>query len=29
MRPADLAAARAPFAVYEGDALTLFNVYRT
>ncbi len=28
LRPADLQAARAPFAVYEGDALTLLNVQR-
>ena len=28
LRPADLVVARAPFAVYEGDALTLLNVYR-
>ena len=28
LRPADLAAARAPFAVYEGDAITLLNVHR-
>ena len=27
-RPADLAASRAPFAVYEGDAMTLLNVHR-
>ena len=26
LKPADLAVARAPFAVYEGDALTLLNV---
>ncbi|KAL1511890.1 hypothetical protein AB1Y20_005172 [Prymnesium parvum] len=28
MKPADLAVARAPFAVYEGDAITTLNVLR-
>ena len=29
LKPADLAVARAPFAVYEGDAVTLLNVYHS
>ena len=28
LKPADLAVARAKFAVYEGDALMLLNVYK-